>query len=347
MAYYNPGIGTPSEATYETALFGANHSVGLADTGADVGGNDVIYQEAAKLGIPVANPYPAFAAGLALMSGDGIHPSDAGHAAIAEAFCEVSAAGACGGAVPPPHQPPPAPDRTAPQTTFAKRPPNHGTGHRATYRIAASEPALYVECPSIGRAGGAARRASASPTSIRAVTCSGRGRPTPPTTRTQPRRSTGSSSAKRRPRTGAVLGSGREAPARPRRDRAAGALPGLRRGRAHGRAAGVAGDRRGRLRAPVEPRRARRRAALDGRPPPQRLRARAEGRPVSAQQLARPVPAGADAGVRARDRPGPPAGDRVGAEPEPGAAAAPDPRAAAGAAEQGTCASRARPKSRS
>ena len=147
MAYYNPGVGTADQATYDTALFGANHVVGLADTGADVGGNDVIYQEAAELGIPVADPYPAFlAGGPPLMSGDGIHPSDAGHVAIARAFCDVSPSDACGDGEFAPPPPPPPLDETAPQTRFAKRPQNHGAGHTAIYRIDASEPFAYAEC---------------------------------------------------------------------------------------------------------------------------------------------------------------------------------------------------------
>jgi lysophospholipase L1-like esterase len=89
MAYYNPysGTGSSNEATDDTTLLGDNHAVGCSDTGANVGLDDVIYQEAGKLGIPVANPYPAFKQhGQAYMSSDHLHPNDAGYAAIAQAF---------------------------------------------------------------------------------------------------------------------------------------------------------------------------------------------------------------------------------------------------------------------
>jgi len=90
MAYYNPGAGTASAGVYDADLLGANGRIDCTDSGADVGLNDVILQEAATLGIAVADPYPAFeAAGQSLMSGDGIHPNAAGHQAIAEAFGEA------------------------------------------------------------------------------------------------------------------------------------------------------------------------------------------------------------------------------------------------------------------
>ena len=60
MAYYNPGVGGPMEAYYDPVLFGNNLSVTCSDTSTDVGLNDIIDEEAATLGIPVANPYPAF-----------------------------------------------------------------------------------------------------------------------------------------------------------------------------------------------------------------------------------------------------------------------------------------------
>ena len=96
MAYYNPasGKGDSTEASDDTKLLGTNHTVGCADTGAKVGLNDLIYQEAGKLGIPVANPYPAFKQhGQAYMSQTDslhVHPNDAGYAAIAQAFQAAS-----------------------------------------------------------------------------------------------------------------------------------------------------------------------------------------------------------------------------------------------------------------
>jgi len=87
MAYYNPAAGTAMEPMLDRELLGANGRVGLTDAGDDVGLNDVIYQEAATRGDPVADPYPAFEArGQSLISADGLHPNDAGQQAIAAAF---------------------------------------------------------------------------------------------------------------------------------------------------------------------------------------------------------------------------------------------------------------------
>ena len=94
MAYYNPESrdGGTQESSTDTTLLGTDRAIGCSDTGAKVGLNDVIYQEAGKLGIPVADPYAAFKQhGQAYISqSDGfhppIHPNDAGYAAIAKAF---------------------------------------------------------------------------------------------------------------------------------------------------------------------------------------------------------------------------------------------------------------------
>ncbi len=89
MAYYNPSSGTGGglETSRRRMLLGNNLVVGCADTGANLGLNDVIYQEAGQLGVPVADPYPAFRQhGQAYIASDGLHPNNAGHAAIAEAF---------------------------------------------------------------------------------------------------------------------------------------------------------------------------------------------------------------------------------------------------------------------
>jgi lysophospholipase L1-like esterase len=112
MAYYNPGVGLSSEGEFDLARLGANLVIGLSDTGADVGLNDVIYQEAARLGIQVADPSAAFkASGQAFMA-DRVHPNDAGHAAIAAAFCAVDPPLACTLEPPPPPPPPLPPDTT-------------------------------------------------------------------------------------------------------------------------------------------------------------------------------------------------------------------------------------------
>ena len=92
MAYYNPGgLTVPvqaSRAQIDQALLGSNLAVGCSDTGAKVGLNDIIYQEAGKLRIPVADPYPAFEQHSYISPTDPfhIHPGDAGYAAIAQAF---------------------------------------------------------------------------------------------------------------------------------------------------------------------------------------------------------------------------------------------------------------------
>jgi lysophospholipase L1-like esterase len=86
MAYYNPDVGEPGEAGKDQALLGTPAELRCSDTGAEVGLNDIIAQEAANHGALLANPYPAFkATGQAYMSDDR-HPNDAGHAAIAQAF---------------------------------------------------------------------------------------------------------------------------------------------------------------------------------------------------------------------------------------------------------------------
>ena len=92
MAYYNPANATigGSQAARERNLFGTNLKVGCSDSGANVGLNDIVYQEAGRLAIPVADPYPAFKQhGSAYISPRDpwrVHPNDAGHAAIARAF---------------------------------------------------------------------------------------------------------------------------------------------------------------------------------------------------------------------------------------------------------------------
>lgn len=84
--YYNPGSGTASESFFEVAGMGVNRTLGCEDTGADVGGNDIIAQEAGALGIPVADPREAFKVNGQAYMADGLHPNNAGYAAVAEAF---------------------------------------------------------------------------------------------------------------------------------------------------------------------------------------------------------------------------------------------------------------------
>jgi hypothetical protein len=92
MAYYNPnsGLGGTQEASVDTTLLGNDHQIGCSNSGQNVGLNDLIFQEAGKLGIPVTNTYPAFKQhGQAYMSqtdSQHIHPNDTGYAAIAQLF---------------------------------------------------------------------------------------------------------------------------------------------------------------------------------------------------------------------------------------------------------------------
>lgn len=87
LAYYNPKVGTPNEASMDDVLFGDSVALNCSDTGAEVGLDDAIAQVADAHGSLLANAYPGIkAGGIPMISGDGIHPSDAGHQKIAEAF---------------------------------------------------------------------------------------------------------------------------------------------------------------------------------------------------------------------------------------------------------------------
>jgi lysophospholipase L1-like esterase len=94
MAYYHPPNADPrlfgSQAQREQNLFGSNDKVGCSDSGSNLGLNDIIFQEAGRLGIKVADSYPAFKQhGSACISSSDpwrIHPNDAGYAAVANVF---------------------------------------------------------------------------------------------------------------------------------------------------------------------------------------------------------------------------------------------------------------------
>jgi hypothetical protein len=91
MGYINPGAGTASEEPHDLGLLGANLSIGCSDAGDDVGLNDIIYQEADRFGVDVADPYPAFKSSGGSFMADRVHPTDAGHEAIAQAFLRAAA----------------------------------------------------------------------------------------------------------------------------------------------------------------------------------------------------------------------------------------------------------------
>ncbi len=91
MDYYNPNSGGGTygggESTLDTVLRGQSQLLNCADTGSEIGLNDAIEQVASAHGALIADPYQAFKdAGRSYIYSDGIHPTDAGHAAIAAAF---------------------------------------------------------------------------------------------------------------------------------------------------------------------------------------------------------------------------------------------------------------------
>jgi lysophospholipase L1-like esterase len=139
FAYYNPysGAGGSQETADDRALLGDNVKVGCEDTGADVGLNDVIFQEAGKLGLPVANGYPPIkAAGQADIDPDHIHPNDAGHAAIAEAFRNADSL--CSSSNPG--------DTDAPETTITKGLPETTHKHHASFKFRSDETGSDFQC---------------------------------------------------------------------------------------------------------------------------------------------------------------------------------------------------------
>jgi lysophospholipase L1-like esterase len=104
MAYYNPASGTAGEGQY-LGLLGTDSVIDCEITaGTGVGANDIIYQEAGRRGVLVADPYLAFKAGGQSFMADAIHPNDAGHAAIAAAFREASPVCPEAGGLPPPNE---------------------------------------------------------------------------------------------------------------------------------------------------------------------------------------------------------------------------------------------------
>jgi lysophospholipase L1-like esterase len=142
MAYYNPGVGTANEAAYDQALLGTNLAINCTDTGADVGLNDVIYQEAARLEIAVADPSAAFKANGQAYMADAVHPNDPGHLAVAEAFRSAAVPPTCAGPGPDPDPP----DTIAPETVITKHPPHRTKRARVKYRFASSEAGSSFEC---------------------------------------------------------------------------------------------------------------------------------------------------------------------------------------------------------
>ncbi len=138
MIYPNPsqGKGDAEEASRQAALIGANGKIACGDSGAEVGLDDAILQEADKLGVPVANPYADFVKhGRAYWDESDslqLHPNDAGYAAIAASFANPV------GCKPDDNKPP--------QTTITKAPKNKIGKSRATYAFNSSEPGSTFRC---------------------------------------------------------------------------------------------------------------------------------------------------------------------------------------------------------
>ena len=136
MTYYNPaaGLGPAQEGPWNKLLFGDNLKASCTDVGANVGLTDVIDQEAGKLGVPVANPYPAFKQnGQSYIYSDHLHPNDAGYAAIAQAFRNATV--------------PCQPDTKAPQTTITTGPVSRHTHDRTpTFGFRSSEAGSTFQC---------------------------------------------------------------------------------------------------------------------------------------------------------------------------------------------------------
>ncbi len=146
MAYYNPAVGTANEAQTDEGLLGANTAIGCTDTGANAGLNDIIFQEAGRLGVAVADPYPAFKIGGQSYMADAVHPNDTGHGVVAQSFRDApTAPGPCFVAHAEPPDPEPV-DTTPPETTITKAPADKTAHPHAKYKFASSEAGSSFEC---------------------------------------------------------------------------------------------------------------------------------------------------------------------------------------------------------
>jgi lysophospholipase L1-like esterase len=137
MAYYNPasGLGGTQETRYDRGLLGSDLTISCQTAaGPDVGINDIIFQEAGRYGAEVADAYPAFKVGGQSFMADSLHPSDAGHAAIADAFLNPTA-----GCESPP-------DLTPPGTTITRAPRHRTRSHKATFGFRSNESGSTFEC---------------------------------------------------------------------------------------------------------------------------------------------------------------------------------------------------------
>jgi hypothetical protein len=95
MAYYNPlaGTGSPLASTYDHGLLGSDLRLGCSGAGDELGLNDFIACLGEDAGGEVVDTYETFRAAGAGFILDGIHPTDAGHRAIACLFAHPDRAG--------------------------------------------------------------------------------------------------------------------------------------------------------------------------------------------------------------------------------------------------------------
>jgi lysophospholipase L1-like esterase len=87
MEFYNPDIGTPNESATRQLLLGSDGMVDCSGTGAALGLNDLIHCISIEQGARPIEVLSSFdAAGETFLAPDHLHPNDAGHLAIANAF---------------------------------------------------------------------------------------------------------------------------------------------------------------------------------------------------------------------------------------------------------------------
>jgi lysophospholipase L1-like esterase len=87
IEYYNPAIGTPNASATRQLLLGSDGKIDCDGTGAALGLNDLINCISIEQGAKPVDLLPIFdGAGEAFLASDHLHPSDAGHLAIAKAL---------------------------------------------------------------------------------------------------------------------------------------------------------------------------------------------------------------------------------------------------------------------
>ena len=136
MGHFNPDVGTAGEATHDLGLLGTNLAISCEDSGDEVGLNDVMYQEAAKLGVVIADPYPAFKAGGESFMADHAHPNDDGHQAMRQSFLDASAP--CSGSGPI--------DNFAPDTAIDSGPSGATNDTDPSFSFSSSEAGSRFDC---------------------------------------------------------------------------------------------------------------------------------------------------------------------------------------------------------